>query len=41
MADIEYASNAKGNTALTLGSIGFGAGLLSLLRGNNCCNNGL
>ncbi len=23
MADIEYASNAKGNTALTLGSIGF------------------
>lgn len=40
MADIEYASNAKGNTALTLGSIGFGAGLLSLLRGNNCCNNG-
>lgn len=40
MADMDYASNAKGNTAITLGSIGFGAGLLSLLRGNNgCCNN--
>lgn len=41
MADMDYASNAKGNTAITLGSIGFGTGLLSLLRGNNgCCNNG-
>lgn len=42
-----YASNSKGNLAVTLGSIGAGAGVLSLLNGNgglnllgNNCNNG-
>ena len=36
MADVDYASNAKANTGVTLGSIGLGLGVLNAMRNNNC-----
>lgn len=38
MAEVEYASNAKANTAVTLGSVALGlSGLQALRNKNNCC----
>lgn len=38
MAEVEYASNAKANTGVTLGSIGLGLGVLNTLNQNGCGN---
>ena len=40
MADVDYASNAKANTGVTLGSIGLGLGVLNAMNNSGCCNNG-
>ena len=37
----EYASNAKGNTAVTLGSVALGLAGLNSLNGNGCGNGGI